>query len=164
MERNKYIQILKLISLIVGIIGGIIVIITALPKKDNSVDLSGYWEMTFKVEKSSLDRYDNGNLEYKYRISINQKGNTIDGKGEKFWERFQGKETFYNLDQKTPITLSGNIKNNKLKVNTSEKGTRRETTGFIEFDLTKDLTRINGKFKTTAANSSGTAILEKINN
>lgn len=163
MIQKKTIKLLKLISLFVGILAGIATIIAIFPKPQSSTDLSGYWEMTFKVEHSSLDRYDNGNLEYKYRITLNQKDNNIEGKGEKFWENFKGVERFYNLGQKTPITLNGKLKKNIFSANIFEKGARRETTGFIEFKIKrKELNRIEGKFSSTAANSTGIAILNKV--
>ena len=165
-NKERYLGIVKIISLIIGIFAGIAtiigVVIAILPEKDDSIDLSGCWEMTFKIESSELAAHKNGKLEYKYRLTFNQKGSNIEGVGEKFWEKINGVEVFYNRNQKTPILINGKIEKNILSATISEEGMKRKTTGFIEFEIIeKSIDRIQGKFKTTAANSSGVAILEK---
>ncbi len=158
---------LKNTTQIIGILAGIAAILTlifnVLPKEDNSINLSGHWEMTFNVEKSSLGTYENGNFEYKYKISVIQRGSDIEGSGEKFWEKINGVETFYTRNQKTPIEIKGTIRNRVLTATIIEEGALRKTTGYIEFNIKKGNTdRMQGKFNTTAANSSGTSILEKL--
>ncbi|WP_422104829.1 hypothetical protein [Winogradskyella sp.] len=162
MINSKAKEIIQVIAWIIGITSGIIAIILFFSSSQNEIDLSGNWEMTFKVQNSSLDRFDNNKLEYKYKIFLTQNENAINGNGEKFWEKFKGVETFYNLNQKTPISINGKISEDKLEANIYEKGKRRETSGHIEFEIMDDLKLIKGRFKTTAANSSGTAILEKL--
>nr|WP_321233604.1 hypothetical protein [uncultured Psychroserpens sp.] len=164
MTKINFKETTRILAWVVGIVAGIIGITSSFESKENTIDLSGNWEMTFKVQKSSLERFNDNNLEYKYKIFITQNGNSIEGNGEKFWENFKGTESFYNLNQKTPISISGKISNNKLTANITEKGLRRETSGHIEFEtIDNHLNIIQGNFTTTAANSSGIAILEKLN-
>ena len=161
----------KRVPTIISILAGVATIITFMfllfpnllsPK----VNLSGTWEMTFKIEESEWKPYQNGNLEYKYKITFIQKGADIEGIGEKFWEKINEKEMFYNSKQKTTITIKGKIENNIFSASISEKGYQRETLGFVKFEIMKEsIDSINGIFNVTAANSTGIAILkrEKIN-
>lgn len=161
-NSKKVKETLQITAAISAIAAAILAFITFFSSNQNDIDLSGNWEMTFKVHKSSLDRFDNNKLEYKYSVFLTQNENSLSGKGEKFWEKFNGVESTYNLNQKTPITIDGRISDNKLVANIYEKGQRRETSGLIEFEIEDNLIVLKGKFKTTAANSSGTAILEKL--
>lgn len=161
MERVKIKEFIKVTAWVVGIFAGLIAIVTYFSSEDDSFDLSGKWELTFKVEKSELKRFNNNNLEYKYKIFLTQNMNNVKGNGEKYWEKFKGKETFYNSLQKTPIEINGKILKNKLTVNIKERGVKRETSGFIQLELDEESSIYKGKFKTTAANSIGIAILEK---
>lgn len=161
MTKSKTKDLLDLIAWITGVIASIIAIISFFYTKESKIDLSGNWEMTVKINKSSLDRFDNNNLEYKYRIFLVQNGNSIEGDGEKFWEKFRGKETLYSFKQKTQMTVKGKISKNKFTAIIHERGEKRETFGQVEFEVVDDESIINGKFKTTAANSSGDVLLKR---
>jgi len=131
-------------------------------EKFNSVDLSGSWELKFEVKKSSLKRFEEGSLQYKYRISLVQEGNNITGKGEKFWEMISGKESYYGRNAKTPIEIDGVSEAGNLKATIREQGTRRVTNGSIDLSTMTSEDSLSGTFYTQAANSSGTASMHRI--
>jgi len=160
--KQKIIFSFKKASLIISVLASIATIITCLilllPKK--LPDLSGHWELTTIIEETTYAPYKNGKLEVKYKISFIQKGDGIEGTGEKFWEKINGIEKFYDSKQKTAIIIRGKIENNFFSATIFERGTQRETSGFIIFEIKKkNKDTIIGRFNSTAANSSGTAVL-----
>jgi hypothetical protein len=155
-------KIVNISVITIGLFASLITILQYLPAKiDKNPDFSGYWDLTFKVDSSSLSRYETGHLQYKYRITLKQLNNEIVGAGEKYWELFNGKEKYYSKNQKTPIKIEGKIEKDRFVANIYEKGARRETTGFIKLFISNNFNKLNGTFNTTAANCKGVAILEK---
>lgn len=155
----------RIINILAGIVTILTFVILIFPKKSSSIDLSGYWDMTFKIENSDWPPYKNGNLEYKYKITFCQKDIHIEGTGEKFWEKFNGNERFYNSKEKTPVTIKGKIENNTFSATIYEKGIKRESSGYIRFEIKdKNTNMIKGVFNVTAANSTGIVLLKKENN
>jgi 1A family penicillin-binding protein len=110
-------------------------------------DLSGWWEMTNRIEETNYQQYKG--LRLGYRIQLEQDGNRITGRGQKWTE--DGR----SVSARTPISVSGTIDGRKVTLSFTEHGARRSTSGGFTWTLSADRTALRGSFWSTAADTRG---------
>ncbi len=141
-------------SKLVASIASVLTIITALiflvERYFNApADISGNWEIKQIIKESSYKPYIGKTATFK--IFITQTDNEIEAKGEKWW--IDDKEIPF--EQHDPIILKGTVDKNKLTCTYTLKGIKRETTGIIEAEISKDEKSMDGTFSGTAADTKG---------
>ena len=129
-------------------------------------DISGKWEMILTYKKADYNPYKN--MKVKYIMFINQNNNHISIKGEKYFEELNdntNKE--YIGHEKTFSEYDGYIKrsfsNHTLILNIKENGQERIVVGQLKLNITAPNSLMNGVFNRQDAQSSGIAILNKLN-
>jgi penicillin-binding protein 1A len=110
-------------------------------------DLSGWWELTNRIDETNYQQYKG--LRLGYRIQLEQDGNRITGRGQKWTE--DGR----SVSARTPISISGTIDGRKVTLNFTEHGARRSTGGGFTWTLSADRTALRGSFWSTAADARG---------
>jgi hypothetical protein len=143
------------ISILIGIIVGILAIIQYY-ESHPTINLNGEWKIINSVDSTSYPLYQD--MQLGYRIFLQQDGKKITGKGEKWWEN--GKEIPSTAH--SPIVIEGTLDGMMLTATFTEKGARRITSGSFIWTVSPDGRMLNGSFKSTAANSQGASIGEKI--
>lgn len=116
---------------------------TAVPASD----LSGWWEMTNRIDETNYQQYKG--LRLGYRIQLEQDGNRITGRGQKWTEDGRSAAT------RTPISVSGRIEGRQVTLSFTEHGARRSTSGGFNWTLSADRTALRGSFWSTAAETRG---------
>ena len=114
-----------------------------------SSDLSGWWEMTNRIEETDYEQYKG--LRLGYRVKLEQDGNRITGHGQKWTE--DGRSI--GASGRTPITVSGTVEGRKVTLSFTEHGARRATNGGFTWNLSADRTELRGSFWSTAASTRG---------
>ena len=143
------------IGILMGIIVAILVIIEY-HESHPSINLNGEWKIINIVDSTSYPLYQD--MQLGYRIFLQQDGKKITGKGEKCWEN--GKEipsTAHSL-----IVIEGTLDGMILTATFTEEGARRITSGSFIWTVSPDGRMLKGSFTSTAANSQGTSIGERI--
>jgi penicillin-binding protein 1A len=110
-------------------------------------DLSGWWELTNRIDETNYQQYKG--LRLGYRIQLEQDGNRITGRGQKWTE--DGR----SVGARTPISVSGTIDGRTVTLNFTEHGARRSTSGGFSWTLSADRTALRGSFWSTAADTRG---------
>jgi hypothetical protein len=157
-------SVLKNAKISFSVIGGIISIcagfiaITQYIEHRSRIDISGEWKMVNVIESTSYSKYKG--LKIRYRIFIDQDGLDFTAEGEKCWENDEELPTAAH----TPISILGTIQNNCIKGTVIEEGTRRRTSGFVNWTISENHLFMEGTFSTTAANTSGRSQMIKIGN
>ena len=160
-ETNNFDSLLS--DLIVGIL---LVFIFFLYREKISPlpNISGKWYFRTTTEQTIYNPYKNMTIDYD--AIILQNGQNIEGTIEKFFENsINGKKEYIGKDR-IHATLRGYIERNylgkdKIRVHITEKGEERESTSYYE--LKKECgDTLNGTFDSTAANSTGTTIWQRI--
>ncbi|HET9228667.1 MAG TPA: penicillin-binding transpeptidase domain-containing protein, partial [Thermoanaerobaculia bacterium] len=114
-----------------------------------SSDLSGWWEMTNRIEETDYPQYKG--LHLGYRVKLEQDGNRITGHGQKWTEDGRG----IGASGRTPITVSGTVEGRKVTLSFTEHGAKRTTNGGFTWNLSADRTELRGSFWSTAASTRG---------
>lgn len=122
------------------------------------INLTGEWNATITVNKTSYKPFEN--LVVEYKIHLIQKGYELSGSGEKISNATSdGKSTVFLRENRVIIGVDGYfernyIAKNRIYLNISEEGRVRETrsTYFLEFDSHNIL---RGTFISTAADAKG---------
>lgn len=114
-----------------------------------SSDLSGWWEMTNRIEETNYAQYKG--LRLGYRVQLEQEGNRITGRGQKWTE--DGRTI--GASGRTPITVNGTIEGRKVTLSFTEHGAKRATNGGFTWTLSVDRTELRGSFWSTAASTKG---------
>ncbi len=114
-------------------------------------DLSGWWEMTNRIQSTNYAQYKG--LRLGYRIHLEQEGNRITGRGQKWTE--DGRSVA--AAARTPLTITGTVEGRTVKLKFTEQGTRRSTNGGFTWTLSADRSRLNGSFWSDAADTSGSS-------
>lgn len=112
-------------------------------------DLSGWWELSNRIDSTNYSAYQG--LRLGYRIQLEQDGNRITGRGQKWSEG--GRPVA--AAGRTPITVSGTIDGRTVTLDFTEHGARRTTNGTFRWTLSADRTALRGSFSSTAAATSG---------
>jgi len=148
-------QIFVSISILIGIIVGILVIIQYYESYP-TINLNGEWKIINIIDSTSYPLYQD--MQLGYRIFFQQDGKKITGKGEKCWEnRKEIPSTAHS-----PIVIEGTLDGMMLTATFTEKGARRITSGSFIWTVSPDGRMLKGSFTSTAANSQGTSIGERI--
>lgn len=119
-------------------------------------DLAGEWRLLNTIESTTYSPF--LGLELGYRLFLDQDGNRIEGRGEKFWE--DGDEVAHTA--RTPITLSGTISGDSVTATCREEGARRVTTCRFNWLIVGGGTELQGTFTSTAANAQGTSVARRV--
>ena len=112
-------------------------------------DLSGWWEMTNRIEETNYAQYKG--LRLGYRVQLEQEGNRLTGKGQKWTE--DGRTI--GSSGRTPITVTGKIEGRKVILSFTEYGAKRSSSGGFTWTLSADRTELRGSFWSTAADTKG---------
>ncbi len=126
-------------------------------------NLAGKWKLTYIYENcngSTGHRFVRGGLETFYEFEITQSGNTINGKGMKVSENYDGSSKKYT-EGSFPAFIKGKIIDGKLEAEFNVLSTNsKETVNTINIDLAKKYFIFEGTFQTTASNCKGVAKLQ----
>jgi penicillin-binding protein 1A len=114
-----------------------------------ATDLGGWWEMTNRIDETNYQQYKG--LRLGYRVQLEQDGNRITGRGQKWTE--DGRSV--SAAARTPISVSGRIDGRKVTLSFTEHGARRSTSGGFTWTLSADRTALRGSFWSTAADTRG---------
>jgi 1A family penicillin-binding protein len=112
-------------------------------------DLSGWWEMTNRIEETNYAQYKG--LRLGYRVQLEQEGNRLTGRGQKWTEN--GRTV--GSSGRSPITVTGKIEGRKVTLSFTEHGAKRSTNGGFTWTLSADRTELRGSFWSTAADTKG---------
>jgi len=115
-------------------------------------DLSGWWEMTNTIQSTNYADYKG--LRLGYRLQLDQDGDRIVGRGQKWSENGRTLPS----SARTPLTVNGTIDGNKVTLEFRERGAKRTTTGSFSWTLSGDRTALRGSFQSTAADTSGRSL------
>lgn len=118
-------------------------------EEEASTDLSGWWEMTNRIDETNYAQYKG--LRLGYRVQLEQDGNRITGRGQKWTE--DGRTI--GASGRTPITVNGTIEGSTVTLSFTEHGARRSTNGGFTWTLSGDRTTLRGSFWSTAADTRG---------
>jgi penicillin-binding protein 1A len=119
-------------------------------------DLSGWWEMTNRIESTNYAAYKG--LRLGYRVQLEQDGNRLTGRGQKWTE--DGRTL--SSGARTPITVTGSIDGRTVTLRFTEHGTRRTTSGTFNWQLSADRTALRGSFSSSAADTSGSSTARRM--
>jgi penicillin-binding protein 1A len=119
-------------------------------------DLSGWWELTNTIRSTNYEAYKG--LRLGYRIQLEQDGNRITGRGQKWTE--DGRTI--PSSGRTPITVTGRVEGGKVTLQFTERGARRSTNGGFTWTLSADRTALRGTFWSNAADASGSSLARRM--
>src|SRR6185369_12667066 len=119
-------------------------------------DLDGWWLVTNSVDESSYPAYEG--LRLGYRVHLHREGDRIVGRGYKWTEN--GRPVPPRA--RTPIFVSGVVRNGRLEVRFVEHGSARVSEGRFQWQLSRDAARLHGRFTSSAANSSGSSEARRV--
>jgi hypothetical protein len=118
---------------------------------ENAPTLEGTWTVRNSVVLSDLKRYRDDRHEF--RIQVTQQGDQLSGSGEQ--TKYNGKPA----RNKYPIWFTkATVAGDRVMIHYAMKG-GRETVGVFELTITSP-SRLEGTFTSTAANTSGTTVVE----
>lgn len=117
----------------------------------DTVDLSGSWVVTNRVESTNYRAF--RNLSIGYQLRFTQDGHRIVGEGQKWAEN--GK--LLPGSRRTPIALEGTLTGGRLDLRFTESGARRTSGGVFVMHIVDERT-LRGSFASDAANSRGHSV------
>jgi hypothetical protein len=127
--------------------------------------INGLWKVETVLNKTSINK--NVNLKIEFKIHLVQVGSELKGIGEKIRDYNPDGtiHTEYEHSKRTRIKISGNFEKNyfkksKIYLLVEEFGRIRTTS--TNFELIINRKNMKGTFTSTAANSFGSTIWEKI--
>ena len=118
-------------------------------EEEASADLSGWWELTNRIDETNYAQYKG--LRLGYRVQLEQEGNRITGRGQKWTE--DGRTI--GASGRTPLTVTGTIEGRKVTLKFTEHGAKRSSSGGFTWTLSGDRTTLRGSFWSNAADTSG---------
>jgi hypothetical protein len=116
---------------------------------DAIADLDGWWLVTNSVE--STDHAPYRGLRLSYRLELRQDGERVVGKGTT-WTR-NGKPL--PLGHRTPVVASGTRREDRVELRIVEHGQRGDREGRIDWRVSPEAARLEGRFASVATNTSG---------
>jgi hypothetical protein len=147
---------------LVTLVGGVLAIMGYLAQ--DPPNINGTWVIENVTENTSNSRYKNMRLTY--RVVLVQNVNSFTGTGEKTGEQVEGKSLRELIGkERTPIEITGNVSGNSILSSSLihasfvDHGTERESDGAFDWTLKNGAWR--GTFSATAADSSGSSVLQK---
>jgi penicillin-binding protein 1A len=127
------------------------------PKRDEArTDLSGWWDLTNRIQKSKVADF--VGLRLGYQIKLEQDGNRITGRGRKSSEDGRA----ISGSARTPIRVSGRIEGDTLHLTFTEEGARRSSTGGFDLELSADRTSLRGGFWSDVAGTKGSTLARRM--
>jgi multidrug efflux pump subunit AcrA (membrane-fusion protein) len=124
-------------------------------EEETSSDLSGWWELTNRIQATDYKNY--VGLRLGYRIKLEQDGNRITGRGQKWAE--DGRSVAGSA--RSPIRVSGTIDGDTLTLEFTEQGARRSSSGSFKLRLS-DRTTLRGSFSSNVAGTSGSTLARRM--
>jgi 1A family penicillin-binding protein len=117
-------------------------------------DLSGWWEVTNTIQSTSYPAY--RGLRLTYRVQLEQDGNRITGRGQK-WAEDGGP---VSAAARSPIRIVGRIAGRQVLLQFTERGARRSTDGSFSWIVSPGA--LHGSFTSTAAATSGGSVARRM--
>ena len=121
-----------------------------------SSDLSGWWELTNRIQSTSYKDYIG--LRLGYRIKLEQDGGRITGRGHKWSE--DGRSL--SGSARSPIRVSGTLDGDTLTLEFTEQGARRSSGGGFTLRLSADRTALRGSFWSDVAGTKGSTLARRM--
>jgi hypothetical protein len=121
------------------------------PRARPAEDLNGSWEIRNVVNSTSYPGY--RGLRLTYRIVLRQDGERIFGDGEKWAEN----DRRIPAAERTPIHVSGEVVGREVRVQFTERSSRRVSAGSFRWRLSPDGGSFSGTFASSAADSRGSS-------
>jgi len=125
------------------------------PTPERIRNITGEWNLVNTIEQTSYPAYNN--LIVRYHLVITQNGKQFTGEGEKVAEN----DAPMDSSQRTPIHVNGTVNGDTVTATFVEEGLRRTTDGDFNWTLSADSNRLNGRFSSTAAKSSGPSVASR---
>jgi penicillin-binding protein 1A len=125
-------------------------------QEPSSDDLSGWWELTNRIDETNYDAY--RGLRLGYRLHLEQAGDRITGRGQKWTEDGHG----LSAGARTPITVRGTVHGESVVLEFTEQGAHRATGGVFQWRLTPDGATLRGSFTSSAAAARGPSIARRL--
>ena len=122
----------------------------------SDTDLSGWWEMTNTIQ--STNYADFKGLRLGYRIQLEQDGDRLVGRGQKWSENGRT----LPASARTPLSVTGTIDGDRVILEFKERGAKRTTGGSFSWTLSPDRTALRGSFQSTAADTSGSSLARRM--
>lgn len=119
-------------------------------------DLSGWWELTNRIQSTNYKDYIG--LRLGYRIKLEQDGNRITGRGQKWTE--DGRSL--SGSARSPIRVSGTLDGDTLTLEFTEQGARRSSGGGFTLRLSADRTALRGSFWSDVAGTKGSTLARRM--
>jgi penicillin-binding protein 1A len=126
------------------------------PAEPERSDLSGWWEMTNTIQSTNYEDYKG--LRLTYRVQLEQDGDHISGRGQKWSESGRA----LPASARTPITVTGTVEGRDVRLQFTERGAKRTTNGGFSWQLSADRTALRGSFWSTAADTSGSSLARRM--
>ena len=117
-------------------------------------DLSGWWEVTNTIQSTNYPAYQG--LRLTYRVQLEQDGNRITGRGQK-WAEDGGP---VSAAARSPISIVGRIAGRQVILQFTERGARRSTDGSFSWIVSPGA--LHGSFTSTAAATSGGSVARRM--
>jgi 1A family penicillin-binding protein len=124
--------------------------------EEASSDLSGWWELTNRIQATQYKDYIG--LRLGYRIKLEQDGNRITGRGQKSTE--DGRSL--SGSARSPIRVTGSLDGDTLSLEFTEQGARRSSGGGFTLRLSADRTTLRGSFWSDVAGTKGSTLARRM--
>jgi penicillin-binding protein 1A len=119
-------------------------------------DLSGWWGVTNRIDETVYDAFQG--LRLGYRIHLEQSGDRITGRGQKWTE--DGRSL--PAGARTPISVYGTVHGESVTLEFTEQGARRTSSGVFHWRLSPDGSALRGDFTSSAAATRGPSIARRL--
>lgn len=116
--------------------------------------VAGEWVLTNRVQATSYKPFEG--LQLGYRLHLEQNGETVRGRGEKWSENGRP----IPEARRTPIEISGTFRTGRLDLAFTERGSRRTSAGRFAW-LLSDAGAMTGTFASDAASSQGSSSVRR---
>jgi len=119
-------------------------------------DLSGWWQVTNRIDETAYDAFQG--LRLGYRLHLEQSGDRITGRGQKWTEDGRG----LPAGARTPISVYGTVHGESVTLEFIEQGARRTSSGVFHWRLSPDGSALRGDFTSSAAATRGPSIARRL--
>jgi transcriptional regulator with XRE-family HTH domain len=125
------------------------------PRDASTLDLSGSWALTNRLDSASADRVEDINLGF--HLQLQQRGNRVSGTGERWMENGRS----IPVSSRTEILVEGTLSGRRLELNFTERGPAQPTAGKFVMTVTDNET-LRGRFVSDAANAHGISLARRM--
>jgi hypothetical protein len=116
------------------------------------------WELRNSIDTTTYFPY--LGLRLGYRLRLQQDGSRISGAGEKRTENGR----LLPATERTLIRVEGTVRGRTVTLRFTEEGGDGSSGGTMTWETSTDLSRMNGRFSSSAAKSSGPSALNRASN